>query len=70
MCTVGNMSATSQGGLLAVSGSFTVLSTMALGLRFYGRRRQKMSLQLDDWIALFGVVSFAGVTGERSTDVG
>lgn len=51
------MSATSANGLLALCGSFMALSTTAVGLRIYGRKNQGLSLGLDDWTALFGVVS-------------
>ncbi|KAK4496961.1 hypothetical protein PRZ48_011410 [Zasmidium cellare] len=52
------MSATSTSGLYAVCGSFIGLSTISVGLRFYGRKRQNHSLGIDDWGALFGVVTY------------
>lgn len=53
------MSATSRVGLFAECGALMSLSTIAVSLRFYSRKTQRQqSLGLDDWTALFGVVSF------------
>ncbi|KAF2170599.1 hypothetical protein M409DRAFT_19416 [Zasmidium cellare ATCC 36951] len=52
------MSATSTAGLFAVCGSFIGLSTISVGLRLYGRSRQSSFLGVDDWSALFGVVTY------------
>lgn len=55
------MSSTSKEGigLLAVCGTFTGLGIISVGLRFYGRRLQKVPLKADDWIMIPALVSFA-----------
>ena len=53
------MSASSKESLLAVSGSLTGLSITFIGLRFYARRQQKLSLMADDWIVIPALVSVA-----------
>lgn len=51
------MSANSFAGLYAVCGSFMGLSALTVGLRFYSRARKSFSAGIDDYTALFGVVS-------------
>lgn len=51
------MSASSKEGLLALCGSLLGLSTVAVGLRVYGRRQQELPIKADDWTALGGLVS-------------
>ena len=41
---------------MTVSGALTVLSIIAVGLRFSTRRQQKSRYLADDWIALLALV--------------
>jgi hypothetical protein len=50
------MSASSKDGLLALSGSLMGLSTIAVGLRFWARRRYKMRVMADDVFAGLALV--------------
>ncbi|CAK4021223.1 Hypothetical predicted protein [Lecanosticta acicola] len=52
------MSASTKEGLFAVCGSFIALSTVAVSLRAYARKSQKVPLGFDDWFALFGVITY------------
>ena len=52
-----NMSSTSASGLTALSSTLLGLSTLAIGLRFYARRVQKVPLKMDDWINIPCLVS-------------
>ena len=54
------MSSTSHQGLGALGGALLGLSTIAVGLRFYARREQKVPLLSDDWMALVAWVMFVG----------
>lgn len=51
------MSSSSKDGLLAVCSTFTALSTIFVGLRFYARRLQKLPLLADDWVTILALVS-------------
>ena len=50
-------STTSAQGLTALSSVLLALSTVAIGLRFYIRHVQKLSLKMDDWITIPCLVS-------------
>ncbi|KAI0909853.1 hypothetical protein F4823DRAFT_592806 [Ustulina deusta] len=54
------MSDSSKDGLLALTGSLTGLSIIAVGLRFWTRRQQKLSLLADDWFAAIALISWIG----------
>ena len=54
------MSSESHSGLLGLSGSLLGLTTAALGLRLYARRKQNVPLMSDDWIALASWFTFIG----------
>ncbi len=51
------MSSTSADGLTALSSTLLGLSTIAIALRFYARRSQKVPLKTDDWIMVPCLVS-------------
>lgn len=51
------MSDSSKTGLLALSGSMMGLTTIAVGLRFWVRRRQQLAFMADDWTAALALVS-------------
>lgn len=36
------------------------LTTVAVGLRFYARKKRNLPLRIDDWLAVFAVVSQPG----------
>lgn len=46
------MSSTSAAGLTALSSTLLGLSSIAVALRFYARRKQKLQLKSDDWIMI------------------
>ncbi|OTB03440.1 hypothetical protein M426DRAFT_177781 [Hypoxylon sp. CI-4A] len=56
------MSDSSKEGVLALAGSLMGLSTIAVGLRFWTRRRQNAPLMADDWIAGLGLLSYIGAS--------
>ncbi|KAI5863695.1 hypothetical protein GGS23DRAFT_510789 [Durotheca rogersii] len=56
------MSDSSKNGVLALSGSLMGLSTIAVGLRFWARRRQKLRFLADDWIAGLALLSYIGAS--------
>ena len=51
------MSSDSRDGLLAVCGTFMGLSVIAVGLRFYARKHQKVPFMTDDWLMIPALVS-------------
>lgn len=51
------MSDSSKNGVLALSGWLIGLSIIAVGLRFCARKRQKLRLLADDWMAGLALVS-------------
>ncbi|KAI0158121.1 hypothetical protein GGR57DRAFT_510342 [Xylariaceae sp. FL1272] len=56
------MSDSSRAGLLALTSSLTVLSLIAVSLRFYSRRQHKLPLLADDWFAAIALISWIGNT--------
>ncbi|OTA55904.1 hypothetical protein K449DRAFT_468729 [Hypoxylon sp. EC38] len=56
------MSASSKNGTLALSGSLMGLSMIAVGLRFWARRRHKLDFMADDWIASLALLSYIGAS--------
>ncbi|KAI2617252.1 hypothetical protein GGS26DRAFT_413541 [Hypomontagnella submonticulosa] len=56
------MSDSSKDGILAASGSLMGLSTIAVGLRFWTRRRQKLRILADDWTAGLALLSYIGAS--------
>ncbi|KAI1494127.1 hypothetical protein F5X96DRAFT_684848 [Biscogniauxia mediterranea] len=52
----------SKDGILALSGSLMVLSSIAVGLRFWARKKHKLSLMADDWIAVLALLSYIGAS--------
>jgi hypothetical protein len=51
-----NMSSQSKDGLLAVCGSLLGLSTIAVGLRFYARKKTHLPIKADDMLAVASLV--------------
>ncbi|KAK8041410.1 hypothetical protein PG994_014417 [Apiospora phragmitis] len=51
------MSDASNDGLLALCGSMMILSMVAVGLRFWARKQQKVPLMADDWTAVVALWS-------------
>ncbi|KAI1124914.1 hypothetical protein F5Y10DRAFT_284705 [Nemania abortiva] len=56
------MSDSSREGLLAVSGSLLGLSTIAVSLRFWARKRHEVGLMADDYFAALGLISYIGAS--------
>lgn len=54
------MSSQSKEGVLAVCGSLLGLSAIAVGLRFYARRKTRMPIMTDDLLTIASFVTFAG----------
>ena len=48
---------TKASDLVALSSSLLALSSIAVALRFWTRRKQKLELKNDDWSMLLSVVS-------------
>lgn len=46
------MSINSKGGIVAVCGSLLSLTTLAVGLRFYARKKTKLDIMVDDYLAV------------------
>ena len=53
------MSTTSLSGIEAVCGTFIGLTAIAVGLRFYARKKQRVPFLADDWCMLVAVVSLS-----------
>lgn len=51
------MSDYSKDSVLALAGSLMGLSTIAVSMRFWARRRHKVRVMADDWIAGLALVS-------------
>lgn len=51
------MSSQSRYGLLAVCGSLLSFSSIALALRLYARKKQRVPYMMDDVLAVAGLVS-------------
>jgi hypothetical protein len=51
------MSDSSKESLSALAGSLTGLTIIAVGLRFWARRRHKSPMLADDWLAAIALVS-------------
>ncbi|GAM87013.1 hypothetical protein ANO11243_050340 [Dothideomycetidae sp. 11243] len=54
------MSASSKRGLLAVMGTLTALSTIAVGLRLVARKKQRLPFKADDAFAVLALLMFIG----------
>ncbi|KAI0196401.1 hypothetical protein F4808DRAFT_439944 [Astrocystis sublimbata] len=67
------MSDSSAKSITALAASLTGLATVTVGLRFWARRRNKLQLLADDWLAAFAlltfiaasIITFVGVRGKN-----